>query len=222
MDGKARSHFKDFSKYSAAKRQGDGRLVGNLPQLLNQFAADRMLHPHPASSKPHISLEHLEHALVESVLDIWKGGFTVLRMSIRILPEAVQMRPSVAIKLSAWAGIAVIVSFLSRWWLSRHGGANDVLRSIVALAPIFPGILWARTVMRWVRQLDELQRQIQYEAWFFATMGTVFTITILGLVASAGVLQSARIQEGLGWEGAFAVMFLLYCAGCVLSSRRYK
>jgi|GEM_PF-505223 len=139
-----------------------------------------------------------------------------------LLPEAVQTSPSEAIKLSGWAGVAVIVSFGSRWWLQHHADWNDVLRTGVALAPIVPSLLWVRSITRWMQRLDELQRRIQYEAWFFAAMGTVFLMTALNLSNSAGTLGPVRMRNGLGWEGAFAAIFFLYCIGCALSNRRYK
>lgn len=143
-------------------------------------------------------------------------------MSTKLLPEAVQTSPGDAIKLSAWAGVAVVVASLSRWWLLHHTDGSVVARAVIALAPIVPSLLWMWSITRWISQLDELQRRIQSEAWFLAAVGTVLVTTALNLVASAGVLQLTRLSNGLGWEGAFAVMFLLYCVGCVITNRRYR
>ncbi len=137
------------------------------------------------------------------------------------LPEAVQTSSITAIKLNAWAGVAVLVSFLSRWWLPHHPEAGGVVRTLVALAPLIPSLLWARSITRWMRGLDELQRRIQHEAWFFAAMGTVFVVTAVNLMQTAGILNPGRWPQGLGWEGAFALMFLLYSAGCAIANRRY-
>jgi hypothetical protein len=139
-----------------------------------------------------------------------------------VLPEAVQTPPNVAIKLNAWAGVAVVVLFLSRWWLQLHADWDGGLRTLVALAPIVPSLLWARSIARWMRQLDEMHRRVHYEAWFFAAVGTVFLVTALNLVESAGVFRLRRLPHGLGWEGAFAAMFFLYGAGLAISNRRYK
>ena len=143
-------------------------------------------------------------------------------MSKNLLPEAVQTTPGEALKLNAWAGIAVVVSFLSRWWLAQHAGSNDLLRTGVALAPLLPSLLWARSLSGWIRRLDEMQRRIQYEAWFFAAMGTVFALTAMQLTGTAQAARPGKMALGLGWEGVFALMFLLYCAGCVISNRRYR
>ncbi len=52
-----------------------------------------------------------------------------------------------------------------------------------------------------MRQLDEMQRRIQYEAWFFAAVGTVFLVTALSLVEATGVPWLGKMRHGLGWEG---------------------
>lgn len=96
-----------------------------------------------------------------------------------------------------------------------------MVRTAVALAPIVPSLLWARDITRWMRSLDELQRRIQAEAWFFAAVGTVLAITALNLIESAGILRLGKLPHGLGWEGAFSMMFFLYCVGRILSNRRY-
>jgi hypothetical protein len=142
-------------------------------------------------------------------------------MSKNLFPEAVRTSPGEAIKLSAWAGVAVIVSLLSRWWLAHQADWNAAVRAGIALAPMVPSLLWARCLVRWMRKLDEMQRRMQYEAWLFALAGTVFVLTALGLIQSAGVFRYGRIMHGLGWEGAFALMFLLYCLGCAICNRRY-
>src|ERR1700741_77700 len=100
-------------------------------------------------------------------------------MSENLLPEAVRTSPRDAINLTLWAGVAVVVSFLSRWWLPHLADWNATLRTGVALAPIVPSLLWVRSLARWMRNLDELQRRIQYEAWFLAAVGTVFVVTAL-------------------------------------------
>lgn len=142
-------------------------------------------------------------------------------MKPNLLPEASRISPGTAIKLNVWAGVAVLVSFTSRWWLPHHPESGTLVRVVVALAPLVPSLLWARSIARWMRGLDELQRRIQQEAWFFAAMGTVFVVTALNLVESAGILHLGRLPHGLGWEGCFALMFLLYSTGCAISNRRY-
>ena len=69
---------------------------------------------------------------------------------------------------------------------------------------------------------DELQRRIQLEACLFATTGAIFVATALNLLAMAGVLQTTRIQSGLGWEGMFATVVAFFVLGNLIINRRYR
>ena len=143
-------------------------------------------------------------------------------MQENTLPEAVRMSPTQAIRLSAWAMVAVAVSIFSRWLLARHPEWSGFQRAATALAPLAPGLLWVRSIAAWMRPLDELQRRIQSEAWLFAATGTVFLSIAIDLLASARLDKGHRIPSSLGWEGAFATAYLLYCVGCINSTRRYQ
>ncbi len=143
-------------------------------------------------------------------------------MSKLCIPDPVRMAPGQAFGLAGWAIVAVVISALSRLLLARNPEAPALLRTVVALLPLVPSLLWARTLMRWMGSLDELQRSIQYGAWLAATVGTLFVVTALSLLKSARVLEFGRIQNGLGWEGTFVLLFVLYCAKCAISVRRYQ
>jgi len=85
-----------------------------------------------------------------------------------------------------------------------------------------PSLLYLLSMARWIGGMDELQRRLQLEACLFATTGTVFVATGLSLLGGLGVLSSVRLQHGLGWEGTFAVVILLYILGSVVVNRRYR
>jgi hypothetical protein len=70
--------------------------------------------------------------------------------------------------------------------------------------------------------MDELQRRIQLEACLFSTTATVFLVTALSLLQGTGVLQSVRLQNGLGWEGTFAAIIVFYILGGMAVNRRYR
>jgi len=96
------------------------------------------------------------------------------------------------------------------------------LRSIIALTPLVPSLLYVQSIARWISGMDELQRRIQLEACLFATTATVFVVTALSLLHGTGVLQSVRLQNGLGWEGTFAAIIGFYVLGNMLVNRRYR
>jgi hypothetical protein len=69
--------------------------------------------------------------------------------------------------------------------------------------------------------MDELQRRIQLEACLLATTGTIFIVTAFSLLTSEGI-RMPRLQHGLGWEGTFASIILLYILGNIIVNRRYR
>ena len=126
-----------------------------------------------------------------------------------------------ALRLNLWAMVALLVSAFGHWNL-RKPGLDALLRATIAIAPLVPSLLYVRAIARWIRAMDELQRRVQQEAWFFATTGTVFVQTALNLLAGAGLLQGGRLAAGLGWEGTYALTFLLWVVGCFRANRCYR
>jgi len=126
------------------------------------------------------------------------------------------------LKLNAWALIAVAVSIAVRGLLKHYPGWSTPVQSLVALGPIFPSLLYLRSIARWIGGMDELQRNIQVEACLIATTATVFLRTSLDLLESAGPLQWTRLGHGLGWEGTFAAIILFYIFGNIIANRRYR
>jgi hypothetical protein len=142
-------------------------------------------------------------------------------MNKTLLPEGVRVSYGAAFKLNAWAAVAILVSAFGHWFL-RKPNLDALLRATISLAPLVPSFLYVRTIARWMRALDELQRRIQNEAWFFAATGTIFIMTALNLLAGCGLLQGGRLGGGLGWEGIYALTFFLWALGCVIANRRYQ
>jgi hypothetical protein len=147
-------------------------------------------------------------------------------MTSLTLPESVQPGKHYSfkadLKLNIWAFVALMVAFTARWILQRHHDWGAPLVSLVALSPLLPSLLYVRTIARWIDGMDELQRRLQMEACLFATTGTVFVATGLSLLGGLGVLSTVRLQHGLGWEGTFALIVLLYILGNVIFNRRYR
>jgi hypothetical protein len=127
-------------------------------------------------------------------------------MNETILPDVVRPGKHYSfradLKLNFWAFVALLLAAFARWLL--------------------PSLIYVRAIARWIRGMDELQRRMQLEACLFATTGTVFIATALSLLAGFGLFQSTRIAHGLGWEGTFAVVVLLYILGNIVVNRRYR
>ena len=146
-------------------------------------------------------------------------------MNKTILPEAVRPGRHYSfrsdLKLNAWAFVAVAIAALARWLLHHHEWGR-FLQAAVALAPLLPSLLYVQSIARWIGGMDELQRRIQLEACLFATTGTVFIATALSLLQGVSVIASARLQHGLGWEGTFGVLILLYVVANFIINHRYR
>jgi hypothetical protein len=142
------------------------------------------------------------------------------------LPESVQLGKHYSfradMKLNAWAFIALLLAVVSRALLGRHPDWSAPFRAAVALSPLLPSLLYVRNVARWIRGMDELQRRIQLEACLFAMIGTAFVTTALSLLGGVGGIHLPRLQHGLGWEGTFALVILLYILGNLVVNRRYQ
>jgi hypothetical protein len=124
-------------------------------------------------------------------------------------------------KLNAWAFVAVALAFASRIVLRQHPDWSLWLRALVALSPLVPGLLYVRSIARWIRGMDELQRRIQLEACLFATIATIFVTLALGLLNAHGI-HLPRLMYNLGWEGTFASIVFFYFVGNLFINRRYK
>ena len=142
-----------------------------------------------------------------------------------ILPESVQPGRHYSfradMKLNAWAFVAVALAMISRALVNHHSDWSVALRAFVVLSPLLPSLLYVRSISRWIRGMDELQRRIQLEACLFANVGTIFLVTAFDLLNAHGI-QIPRLHAGLGWEGTFASVVFLYFLGNVIINRRYK
>lgn len=93
--------------------------------------------------------------------------------------------------------------------------SESAWRIPLALAPMLPASLVPLLVLRHLRRLDELQRQIQLEALGFAFSGTAVITFAYGFLELAGLPDAP----------AFAVwplMAALWVLGIALSSRRFR
>ncbi len=140
-----------------------------------------------------------------------------MKTNASTLPDAVQMPVRDALKLNAWAPVAVLAAVAARLLL-RDPELTGAMRVLVALLPLVPGLLYLRSLWRWIIGLDELQRRLQFEAVSFASL----TMLVLGLTVD--LLQQAGFAHRLhfGWEGYFAFTFSLYALGLARANRGFR
>lgn len=106
--------------------------------------------------------------------------------------------------------IAVAVSSLTQVMLSE-----GIARTLCALLPIAPMIVVAITVIRQIRQLDELARAIHLEALALAFVGTAMITFSYGFLETAGF---PRLSMFFVWP----LLAALWGFGAWLGWRRYR
>ncbi|WP_027909487.1 hypothetical protein [Pseudomonas sp. URMO17WK12:I4] len=106
--------------------------------------------------------------------------------------------------------IAVAVSSLTQVMLSE-----GIARTLCALLPIAPMIVVAITVIRQIRQLDELARTIHLEALALAFVGTAMITFSYGFLETAGF---PRLSMFFVWP----LLAALWGFGAWLGWRRYR
>jgi hypothetical protein len=124
-------------------------------------------------------------------------------------------------KVNGWSWVAVLTSFAGEvFLLPHHKDWPTALRAVVALVPLMASLLWVRSVLQWMRGMDELQRRITTAASVFAAVTTLFVIAASHLLVVAGVLP-VRFQATAG----FIIIWLVVCfylLGRGIFNRRYQ
>ena len=111
----------------------------------------------------------------------------------------------------------VMVLFVSIWLLKRI--EEPALRALVALAPLPPIALAMRAIVRYIRDVDEMQQRIELEAVCIATA----FVSLLYL--AGGFLQIARVVDvdaGAAMIWLFPLVCFAYGLAKVVVLRRYR
>lgn len=111
----------------------------------------------------------------------------------------------------------VVALFLSMWLLKRVD--EPALRAAIALLPVAPVVLVVRALVRYIRDADELQRQIELESVSLATA------LVSMLYLAGGFLQMAKvidIPSGAAMFWVFPLVCLAYGLVKTVVARRYR
>ena len=113
--------------------------------------------------------------------------------------------------------IYLVVLLASAYALRRVDAAPA--RAALALLPLVPVAFAARALLRFVRDIDELQRKLQLEAFALAALVLTLGSFALGLLAAAGVVVPPSDLVLLLVLPAFCVLHGLFAC---LAARRYR
>jgi hypothetical protein len=130
-------------------------------------------------------------------------------------------------KLNTWLVVAAAISALCDVIYSPVVRQWPVAwRLAVVLVPFVALALWVRSLARWIRGMDELQRRITISTFLFAVSGTLLYILLWFRLEVTGLFE-AIIGQRLGW-GMGTVSFgiltfsVIYGVGHRIFTRRYQ
>jgi hypothetical protein len=109
-----------------------------------------------------------------------------------------------AYALALFVSLRVLAAFPEAPW-----------RFAVALAPMIPMIFVLRVYLWYLRQLDELWRQIYLEGLAFAFAATAMTVLAYSLLQKVGF-------PDLSWVVVWLVMSLSWVVGHLIAAHRYR
>lgn len=114
------------------------------------------------------------------------------------------------IGLAAYAGMLIF----SQWLLSNGIEARPA-RILIALSPMLPAAFICWVIVHSLRNLDEMQRQLQYEALAISFMGTAF------ITFSYGFLEGVGFPK-LSMFSVWGLMGLLWFICVMIGRFRYR
>jgi hypothetical protein len=120
-------------------------------------------------------------------------------------------------RLNAWLAVATILWLAGKGIIRFNPELSPAANAAILLAPLVPGLLYARSWWRFVAGMDEMQRRIQLQIFLLATTCTLFVSVVLNTLRDSG-LNVGSVSIG----PAFILMISLWTIGSYLSNRRYK
>ncbi len=114
------------------------------------------------------------------------------------------------------AGYALSL-FLSVWLIKR-GIESVPLRAVVALLPVVAIALFMHAALRYLREIDELQRRIETEAIGIASLLVALVYFAGGLLEKAKMLE---VDAGVVMIWVFPLLCLVYGIAKMILTKRY-
>ena len=145
-------------------------------------------------------------------------------------------------KVNLWLFVAMLTGAASAFLFhtnppygpSHHCYYQDwpvMLRAVVELFPLLASLLWARSMARWIRGMDELHRRIMLETWLIAAIATLYFLSIWHLLDLAGVAaavlqatQKVHLEalDKPNFPLTLGMLWLFYFLGHSIFNRRYQ
>lgn len=115
--------------------------------------------------------------------------------------------------------IAYSLSLFGSIWLIKRGIDSVPLRAAVAIVPALAILLFMGAALRYLREVDELQRRIETEAIGIAAMTVSFLYFAGGLLDKAKVIT---VDAAAAMIWVFPMTMLVYGIAKFFAVRRYR
>ena len=126
-----------------------------------------------------------------------------------------------SMKVNIWLFLAMVTYVVTLFALREHPAWDPQFRVGLTLLPLLPGVIYLRMLWGTFKQMDELQRRIQLEAWAFALGGTVLVSTTMNILNANGIGYE-DYPHGLEMGGAYLSVFFFWCFGVAQATARYR
>jgi Na+/melibiose symporter-like transporter len=114
-----------------------------------------------------------------------------------------------------WAVIYCSVTYASVYLLKHFTIGNLGVRTLIALFPMVPITFAGRIIIKFIRDLDELQQKIQLEAVIFSAVTTALVTCAYGFMEGVGYPELDTV-----W--IMPMLMVLWVLGQILARRRYQ
>ena len=129
-------------------------------------------------------------------------------------------------RVNHWAFAAIFLSVAGDLLVHLHDDANHwpvALRAIIALCPLLPALFYVRSLGRWLRGMDELDREITLKVILFAISATLYLDMALHPLREWGVVGSeCWLLHWHSWWLQAVPITCFYLLGTMIFNRRYK
>lgn len=134
---------------------------------------------------------------------------------------ATRKRITRSLELNGWLLVCALAYVAALFLDTHHPGWSPLARTAVALTPILPGLFLLRKGIQLLREMDELQRRIQFWGWFFASVGTVIVSAVINEFAAQGLRWNVA-PHGLGVGGTYLTVVMLWGIGAGIANFLYR
>jgi len=129
-------------------------------------------------------------------------------------------------RVNHWAFAGILLSVAGDLLVHCQKDSNDwplALRASIALCPLLPALLYVLSLWRWLRGMDELDRQITLKVLLFAISATLYLDMALHPLREWGVIQSEWwLPNWRSWWLQAVPLTFFYMLGTMIFNRRYK